>query len=184
MADSYPKDRFDAVPDELQRVGAHRAPRSAARAWIWIGWCALTTAIIVGAGILGISIINGNVAVPGFTSSASAHTPTATTPTPTITPVVNPNLYVTVLNGTAQTGLAGQVSDTLSKAGWKHISVANASQTNLKQTTVYYSDDKNKAAALGVARSLPGATVRKTQDFADTGADLTVVVGSDQVHAG
>ena len=34
-------------------------------------------------------------------------------------------------------------------------------------------------AALGVAQSLPGATVQQTQDFADTGADLTVVLGSN-----
>ncbi|HWU46074.1 MAG TPA: LytR C-terminal domain-containing protein [Humibacter sp.] len=185
MAHSYPKDRFDAVPDDLRRVGAHRAPRSKARAWIWIGWCALAIVLIVGAGILGISIINGNVDVPGFSAQTTSGTPTATsTPTPTITPIVDPKLNITVLNGTNQPGLAGEVATTLGKAGWKHISTANASQTDLKKTVIYYSADKNRAAALGAARSLPGATVSKTQDFVDTGADLTVVVGSDQVPSG
>jgi hypothetical protein len=184
VAHSYPKDRFDSVPDDLRRVGAHRSPRRKARALIWIGWCALATALIVGAGILGISIINGNVAVPGF-APATSGTPTPTsTPTPTITPVVNPALNITVLNGTTATGLATNVATTLSKAGWKHISVANANETTLKKTIVYYSDDKNKAAALGLVRSLPGATVVKTQTFVDTGADLTVVLGADQVPAG
>jgi len=180
VAHSYPKDRFDATDDDLRRVGAHRAPRRRARAWIWIGWCALATVIIVGAGILGISIINGNVAVPGFSASSGTPTPTST-PTPTITPVVNPELEVTVLNGTTQTGLAGDVATTLGKAGWKKVSTANASETDLKETIVYYSDDANKAAALGLAQSLPGATIQKTKEFVDTGAALTVVVGSDQI---
>jgi len=184
VAHSHPKDRFDTVPDDLRRVGAHRAPRRRARAWIWIGWCALATALIVGAGILGIAVINGNVAVPGFSASRST-TPTPTsTPTPTITPIVNPALEITVLNGTSETGLAGDVATTLGKAGWKKISTANASQTDLKKTVVYYSDDANEAAALGIVRSLPGATIRKTQDFVDTGAALTVVVGADQIGAG
>jgi len=75
--------------------------------------------------------------------------------------------------------LGGKVGDTLTQAGWKVGAVANADRQDLTQTIVYYSDPKNEAAALGVAQSLPGATVSLTQDFAGSGADLTVVVGSN-----
>ena len=92
---------------------------------------------------------------------------------------LDPSLSVNVLNATTTEGLGGRVSDVLTQAGWKVGAVANADQQNLTQTIVYYSDPKNQAAALGAAQSLPGATVQESQAFADTGADLTVVVGSD-----
>lgn len=177
MAEKYPKDRFDVIPDDLDRVGAHRAPHQKGRGWIGFAWAAVATLLLIGLGILGLFIINGNIA---FNSGPSTPTPTVTaTPTPTITPTVNPNLNVTVLNGTATAGLANQVGDILAAAGWKVQSRANASQTDITSTVIYYSDPKNEAAAKGVALSLPGATTAETQDFAETGADLTVVVGSD-----
>lgn len=179
MAEKYPRDRFDDIPDGLQRVGAHRAPRPKGRGWIAVGWAALAVVVLVGAGIFGLSLVSGSISFHGAPSSASG-TPTPTpTPTPTIVPTVDPSLSVNVLNGTTTAGLGGKVSDTLTKAGWKIGAVANADKQDLTQTIVYYSDPKNEAAALGVAQSLPGATVEASQAFVDTGADLTVVVGSD-----
>lgn len=179
MAEKFPRDRFDDIPDGLQRVGAHRAPRPKGRSWIAVGWAALAVVVLVGAGIFGLSMVSGSISFQG-TPSSSNGTPTATpTPTPTIVPTVDPALTVNVLNGTSTEGLGSQVSDVLTRAGWKVGAVANADQQDLTQTIVYYSDAKNQAAALGVAQSLPGATTSLTQDFAETGADLTVVVGSD-----
>ena len=180
MAEKYPRDRFDDIPDGLQRVGAHRAPRPKGRGWIAVGWAALAVVVLVGAGIFGLSLVSGSISFHGTPNSSSAGTPTPTpTPTPTIVPTVDPSLSVNVLNGTTTEGLGGKVSDVLTQAGWKIGAVANADQQTLTQTIVYYSDPKNQAAALGVAQSLPGATVQESQAFADTGADLTVVVGSD-----
>jgi hypothetical protein len=179
MAEKYPKDRFDTIPDDLSRVGAHRTPRPKGRGWIGFGWAALATVVLVGLGIFGLSLVNGSISFQGGTTSASP-TPTATpTPTPTIVPTVDPNLSVFVLNGTTTTGLANTVADKLTAAGWKVSSRANASDNTLSQTMVYYSDPKNEAAALGLAQSLPGAKVAVTQDYVATGADLTVVIGSD-----
>lgn len=177
MAEKYPKDRFDTIPDDLHRVGAHRAPRAKGRGWIGFGWAALATVVLVGLGVFGLSLVdNGN----SFRGGLGSPTPTPTaTPTPTITPTVNPALTVNVLNGTATAGLATKVGDTLAAAGWKVGARANANDTNLTQTVVYYSDPKNLAAALGVVQSLPGAKTAQTQDYVATGADLTVVVGSD-----
>ncbi|HEV7811793.1 MAG TPA: LytR C-terminal domain-containing protein [Leifsonia sp.] len=177
MAEKYPKDRFDTSPDDLSRVGAHRTPRPKGRGWIGFGWAALATVVLVGLGIFGLSLVNGSISFQGSTTSASP-TPTPT-PTPTIVPTVDPNLSVFVLNGTTTTGLANTVADKLTAAGWKVSSRANASDNTLSQTMVYYSDPKNEAAALGLAQSLPGAKVAVTQDYVATGADLTVVIGSD-----
>lgn len=183
MAEKYPEDQFDSAPENLLRVGAHRAPRRRGRGWIGFGWAVLATAILVAAGVFGLNAINGDIHVPGgFFGSAASGTPTASsTPTPTITPIVNGKLNVTVLNGTSVEGLATKVGDTLVAAGWKVDSRTNASQSDIKQTTVYYSDTANEAAALGMVKSLSGAkaTAVLTQSFVDTGADLTVVVGSD-----
>lgn len=185
MAEKFPTDRFDEIPDGLERVGAHRAPRPRGRGWIAVGWAALATIVLVGAGIFGLSLINGAISFSGPTSSAgapstSAAAPTpSSTPTPTIVPTVDPSLSVNVLNGTGTEGLAGTVGDKLKAAGWTIGALANADRTDVTQTVVYYADPSLQAAALGVAQSLPGAAVQQTQDFADTGADITVVAGSD-----
>jgi len=179
MPDTFPKDRFDVVPDGLERVGAHRAPRKKGRGWLWFAWSALATLILIAAGVTGLFLINGNL---NFTNGlpSSTGTPTATpTPTPTITPTVNPALKITVLNGTTIEGAAGSVATTLQNAGWQNISTANASDTSITKTIVYYSSEANKAAALGVAQSLPGSTIAVTQVYVDSGADITVVIGSD-----
>jgi hypothetical protein len=138
--------------------------------------------VLVGAGIFGLSLVNGSISFHGATSSASRTTASATpsaTPTPTIVPTVNPALSVNVLNGTATEGLAAQVGDKLTAAGWKVGALANADRTDLAETIVYYSDPANQAAALGVVQSLPGAKIQQSTAFADTGADLTVVVGAN-----
>ena len=182
MAEKYPKDRFDAIPDDLQRVGAHRAPRPRGRGWIAFGWAALATVVLVGSRHLRALARQRQHLVPRrdrlALGGAHVHTPTPT-PTPTIVPTVDPSLTVNVLNGTTTEPASRRtVSDTLTAAGWKIGALANANTTDVAKTVVYYSDPKNQAAALGVAQSLPGATVQQTQDYAASGADLTVVVGS------
>jgi len=182
MAETFPKDRFDVIPDDLERVGAHRAPRKLGRGWLWFAWSALATIVLIAAGVFGLFLINGNLNIkdvfPGSTTAAPTVTATQT-PTPTITPTVNPALHVTVLNGTTIDGAAGSVATTLQNAGWQNVDTANASDTTITKTIVYYSTPANEAAALGVAQSLPGSTVALTQVYVDSGADITVVIGSD-----
>ena len=181
MAEKYPRDRFDDIPGDLHRVGAHRAPRPKSRRWIAVGWAALATVVLIGAGIFGLSLVSGSISFEGSPNTGTGTgTPTVSpTPTPTVVPTVNPALTVNILNGTSTEGLGKEVGDTLAQAGWKVGAVANADRTDLADTIVYYSDPANEAAALGAAQSLPGATIQETQDFAETGADLTVVIGTD-----
>lgn len=183
MAQKYPRDRFDEIPDDLYRVGAHRAPRGKGRGWIAVGWAALATVLLVAAGIFALSQVNGansfhSTAGAAAPTAPATHTPTPT-PTPTIVPTVNPALKVNVLNGTTTSGLGTKVGTKLKAAGWKIGTIGNASKQNVTSTVVYYSSPADQAAALGAVQSLPGASAQLTQDYANTGADLTVVVGSD-----
>lgn len=195
MAEKYPKDRFDTAPENLQRVGAHRSPRRRGRGWIGFLWALLAVAVLVGLGVLGLFIINGNVnftspnATTSGTPSATAQAPTSSAPAPSHTPspaptpqpTIDPDLSVTVLNGTPARGLAAGVSKTLTADGWSVDTVGNASRGDFTRTVVYYSDPANKEAALGLVKSLTGAqaTAELSRAYAGTSADLTVVVGSD-----
>ncbi|MGH1549227.1 hypothetical protein ACRAWB_08665 [Leifsonia poae] len=69
MTEKFPRDRFDEIPEDLTRVGAHRAPRPKGRGWIAVGWAVLATLVLVGAGIFGLSLVNGSISFHGATSS-------------------------------------------------------------------------------------------------------------------
>lgn len=192
-----PTDRFDALPAQPSRTGAHRGPKVKGRGWITFAWAALATGVIVLAGVIYMGVINNSIQ---FSSILSGQTQTATptpTPTATVEPVTNPELSVTILNGTETPGLAGQVGDAMREAGWATIgSTANASASDFTTTTVYYSDPANEGAALGLANALlakavadaeaQGITldlteVRIEQSEQFPGAPLTVVLGADFV---
>lgn len=196
MAEKYPKDRFDTAPENLQRVGAHRSPRRG-RGWTGLLWALLAVVILVGLGVLGLFLINGNVnfsspragsgGTPSATAAPTTSAPASPTPsqtpsaTPTPTPTVDPSLSVRVLNGTKARGLAASVSKTLTSDGWTVGTVGDASRGDFTQTVVYYSDPANRQAALALVQSLTGAKAKAelSRAYATRTADLTVVVGSD-----
>jgi len=194
-----PSDRFDTIPADLHRTGAHRGPRRKGRGWIAFAWAALATGVIVAAGVVGLAVINDNIQFTGILGGTTASTPAPTqTETPTITPTVDPALTVTILNGTETAGLAASVGDAMREAGWAGVgSTANASATDFKTTTVYYVDPANEAAALGLADSLFAkatadatangvalsiTSVRVVQSDQFQGAQLTVVLGADFIE--
>ena len=186
MPPTYPKDRFDHLPHSLDRVGAHRAPGKKGRHWVAFWWALGATAVLIGLGVFGMASLNNklNIAIPGLSSSSATDTAAATdaaTGVPAAVATVDPGLTVTVLNGTKGTGIAKDVGDLLSAAGWTVGALSNASTEDVTKTTVYYADATLEGAARGAAASLPGATVLLATDFATSGADLTVVVGSDFV---
>ena len=81
--------------------------------------------------------------------------------------------------GTATSNATLAAGDKLTAAGWKVGATANADKSDIPATVVYYGDPANQAAALGVAQSLPGATIQQSTAFSDTGADITVVIGAN-----
>jgi hypothetical protein len=191
-----PADSFDSLPKGSTRTGAHRGPRRAGRGWIVLAWAALVTGLLVGAGVIGLFIINDRIQftdlIGGGTSAAPTETPT---PTPTITPIVDAALSVTVLNGTATAGLAADVGQAMRDDGWAGVaSMANASTSSFPSTTVYYLDATSEAAATGLANSLfakaqsdaaaNGITLGATAFRIELspqfpGAALTAVLGTD-----
>jgi hypothetical protein len=166
-----PRDRFDDVPADLVRVGAHRAPRPAGRGFVVFAWAALATGVLVGVGVLGLGLIEKKVADVGNVPTAASAAPA---------PTIDPNADVVVLNATTKTGLAASAASMLGKDGWKAPSTANASSSDVKTTTVYYTTASQAGAAAGLAKSLGVTRTVLSQQFAVPGQSrLTVVLGAD-----
>lgn len=178
---NYPKDRFDSVPDDLLRVGAHRAPAKKGRGWIAVAWAAFATLVLVVAGLYGLSAMTGRIHLP-FQAASASPTPTSTPkPTPTVAPKVDPAVPITVLNGTGTQGLATKVGDYLVTKGWKGAALglgtrANASYDTIAKTVVYYKDAADEGAARALVQTLAVGEIRLSTDFKDR---ITVVIGSD-----
>lgn len=181
-------DRFDSVPDDLLRTGAHRASPRSGRGWIAFAWAALATGVLVAVGLFGLSVLRGTIDLPFTTPFSSAHASASVTPTPTPTPTpeakVNPALAITVLNGTKTKGLAATVGNFLVAKGWSGASEqigsrTNASSTDIVKTVVYYGDAANEPAARAMLLTLKVGGIRLSAAF--PGSPITVVLGSDFV---
>ncbi|MCU1422649.1 MAG: hypothetical protein JWN36_2300 [Microbacteriaceae bacterium] len=179
---TFQKDRFDDVPEDLLRTGAHRGPQKPGRGWVAFAWAALATGLIVLAGVFAIFVVNGKLNdLPFFNAPSASPTPTVT-PTPTAAPKVNPTLPITVLNGTATPGLANSVGDYLVTQGWNGAAEGvgartNAGSTTIKETVVYYSDPANEAAARAMVLSLKVGTISLSNAYPQS--PMVVVIGSD-----
>jgi LytR cell envelope-related transcriptional attenuator len=190
MPNRYPKDRFDDLPRKLDRVGAHRAAAAKRSGWVALWWALAATILLIAAGVVGLFLLNDRLdfALPGAGTaqpSAAATPPPAETPAPTPTstptpePTIDPALNITVLNGTPGVGVAGGVAEQLTAEGWTVGATADASSEDVPETIVYYADASLEGAARGVAGSIPGSDILLSSDYADSGADLTVVIGND-----
>ena len=183
---SYPKDRFDQLPEDLKRVGAHREPKRKGRGWVGFAWAALATGILVFGGLFGISrFFDIDLGLPIF---AGEETPTPTpTPTPTMEPILDPTvaefaargIKLVVLNGNATAGLQSTVAADLTAKGWVVASAIPASTKDVEETFVYYSDRLNEDAARGVAVALGVGRIRLVSPETYPGAAITVVIGAD-----
>jgi hypothetical protein len=182
---TYPRDQFDQQPDDLLRVGAHRAPRKKGRGWVGFFWATLATAVLVVGGLYGLSRVNAGIdfELPIFGGGGSTPTPTAT-PTPTLEPVLDPTtidpnraITITVLNGTATAGLQNTVGDTLVASSWPIGARAVASANDIQKTFVYYADPANEDVARGLVVAMGVGEIRLSDAF--PGAPITVVLGAD-----
>ena len=184
MTRSYPDDQFDHLPRESNRVGAHRAPARKGRGWVPFWWALGTTLMLILIGVFALVNLTNRLdfAVPGVPTT-SAVPEEIVSEGPAVEPTVDPSLSVTVLNGTADGGLAATVGYLLTQNGWVIGSTSNSDTTTVETTTVYYQDASLEGPALGVAGALPGAVIMLSDDFANSEADLTVIVGNDYVAA-
>jgi hypothetical protein len=167
---SMPRDRFDEIPADLARVGAHRAPRGRGRGWITFGWAALATGVLVASGVFALTTIESRVSDTGPTATVTA----------AVKPTIDPKMDVVLLNATSANGLAASASTALKKQGWTIGSTANASSHAVKTTTVYYTKATQAAAAAGLAQSLGISHTMLSSQFSVPGQErLTVVLGAD-----
>lgn len=188
MATRTPTDRFDDLPDGLDRVGAHRAPERRGRGWIAFAWAALATGLLVGAGVVGLSLFTDsirNIELP-FSSNAGEATSPEGAPSeeasPSVTPAIDPAIPITVLNGTATEGLANNVGDLLESQGWDGAALgvgsrSSAATTDVATTVVFYLDPANEGAALALLDTLGAGEIRLSQDYPSS--PVTVLLGAD-----
>ena len=187
MAEFAP-DRFDEIPAELGRVGAHRAPRRRGGAAIAVAWAALASGVLVVAGLWGLSLITDRVTfeIPGFDTAEPMPTPTesASPPPPSVEPITDPALAelpagftITILNGAGVDGLGAAARDLLTAPGWPVGTVTSAGQDDLTETVVFYSDPALEGVALGMAVLLGTGDIELSDAF--PGAPITITLGAD-----
>lgn len=175
---NFPRDRFDEVPRDPSRVGAHRAPRPRLRWLVTLLWWLLTVIVLTGGGIF---------AFLALSNTGTIERPTATetsTPTAEVQPEVDTSAFLVVLNGTSDPNAGTDVEAQLMNAGWADdmVAVFDSDTTDFEVTTVYYVTEDDRARALGVAESIGGAEVVQSDEFKDQSEDgFTVVVGLDHI---
>jgi hypothetical protein len=184
-------DRFDDIPGDLGRVGAHRAPRPRHHRLRAFAWAALATGVLVALGVVGLFVIDDRVSFTDIIPSGGTSQEAAPSEEPAVAPTTVPGMIVTVLNGTGTSGLSAKASAVLEADGWKVGSRANASTSDITATTVYYYDDADEGAARGLAAELGVGDVQQSEQFrppagtaAAQAARLTAVLGADYAAQG
>ncbi|MBD8704518.1 LytR C-terminal domain-containing protein [Frigoribacterium sp. CFBP9039] len=183
----FPRDRFDDLPADLQRVGAHRSTPRRGRGLVVFAWAALATGVLVGGGVVALGVLNDSIQFDAPTTTATetaeAEAPDDTaSATPTEAPVtdpadVDPSVTIAVLNGTSTAGLATAASADLEAAGYTVATQGNAGDTSATTSTVYYADAADEGVALGLAQTLGVTATAVSSAFPN--ASVTVVLGAD-----
>ena len=205
MAKTFPTDRFDSIPSDLTRVGAHRAVPKRGRGWIAFAWAALATGILVAAGVIALTLFTnslnftlpfasfgGGASASGIATGTGTGTDTGTSdgpsasPSPSVVetadPVLDPKIQIAVLNGTKTPRLANTVGDSLVAAGWGGAAIGvgsrgTAASDTVKTTVVYYSDVANEGAARALLQHLKVGTIKFGTEYPSSA--ITILLGAD-----
>lgn len=173
-----PRDRFDDVPRTSGRVGAHRAEQPGINGPVALLWSAAVALVLIVVGIFVALVLMGRIEL--FPSDDAPQQQS-----PGVVAEVDTSYRVLVLNATPQTGLVASVRETLIAEGWQPDAVfgSDGSSTEFAETTVFYVDEADESAALGVAEVLGGAKVEQSDYYAALNdsdlPQLTVVIGLD-----
>ena len=194
---SFLPDRFDDVPRDKKYVGIHRSTRSSASVFAPIGIALGAVVLLVLGGLWFVDrsasnltledtappVIDGALDPQPEEAPIVAEQPVIEEALPVTDPtqIDTEGLTLTVLNGTAAQGMAGRASSRLSDIGWPEATATNADSTDVAQSVVAYSEDADKASALGIAQLLGLEADAVVQTTAYPGARITVVLGADYV---
>jgi hypothetical protein len=183
---TFPRDRFDDLPADSGRVGAHRAENPHLRGWVVFLWAAVATVVLIVVGIFGTLVVSGRISF----GSEPVSTPTIAPTTPA---VIDPSYSVVVLNGTPDEGLSGNLRDQIIAAGWAAdtVQTGDSDTTDFATTTIYYLRPDDEQAARGLADAIGGADVAQsdflqptddpnTPDDESAEKRLIVVIGLDR----
>lgn len=190
---STPRDRFDDIPDDLVRVGAHRAPAKRGRGWIAFAWAALATGVLVVGGLYGLSRVNPAISfeLPPIGGGEAAEPGESGAPEPGVEAVTDPTLVdpalglsIAVLNGSPTDGQQNAAVTQLTQAGWgapnlPAISGAVAGSRETELSAIYYNGAQFEGIALGLAELLgiDPANIRNSDAY--LGAPVTILLGAD-----
>nr|WP_184752912.1 LytR C-terminal domain-containing protein [Microbacterium thalassium] len=150
--------------------------------WTLFFWAAAATVVLTIVGVFATMVVSGRIEL------APEPEPTITaTPVPTVEPAVDTAYQVLILNATPKEGLATQTKDVVLGAGWSSsdVTAGEAGSQDFAETTVYYLDAEDEAAALGLAEVVGGARVEQSdvyQAAVEGSSQLTVVLGLDRIE--
>lgn len=187
---STPRDRFDDLPADLTRVGAHRAPAKRGRGWVRFAWAALATGILVVGGLYGLSRVNPAISfdIPVLAGGGEAEPGESATPEPEVTPVTDPatvdpalGLTISVLNGSPTDKQQEAAATQIGLAGWPTPASAVAGARDTEATTIYYNGAQFEGIALGLAELLGTDPAKIVNSDFYLGASITIVLGADYV---
>jgi hypothetical protein len=152
------------------------------RGWVVLLWAALATIVLIAVGIFGTLLAAGRIDL------FPEPTPTVE-PIPEVTPVVDTTFDVLILNATPEQGLATQMKDVVVGAGWlaDDVQAGEAGSQDFAETTVFYVNAEDEAAAAGLAQVIGGAATEQSDAYPSAdpeSSQLTVVIGLDRTAAG
>lgn len=172
-----PTDRFDDVPRASGRVGAHRAENPGINGPIALLWSVSAALVLITVGIFAALVLMGRIEL--FPAKEPG------TQQPGAVAQVDTSYRVLILNATSQTGLVDDARQKLLAEGWTvdFVLGSDNSTSPFDETTVFYVEKADEAAALGVSEVLGGAKVAQSDHYAalnDTELpQLTVIIGKD-----
>ncbi|GAA3942034.1 LytR C-terminal domain-containing protein [Microbacterium soli] len=177
-----PRDRFDDVPRTGGRVGAHRAEQPGINGPVTLLWSAAIALVLIAAGIFISLVLMGRIDPFGTAAPAEPQQ------TQGVLAEVDTSYRVLILNATPQAGAVATVRKTLIDHGWQESDVLGngGSTSEFPETTVFYVEKADEAAALGVAELLGGVKAEQSDHYAPLNVSgspqLTVVIGMDRVE--
>lgn len=173
------RDRFDDVPRERHRVGAHRAENPRMRAGLIILWAAVAAVILFAVGVF-LSLL--------WTDRISFG-PEPTTPTvaesTAPTDAIDTSYTVFILNAGPDPAQTDRAKSLVVGVGYAEdaVSTSEADQKDFETSAVYFSDAADEGPARALAAALGITQVAQTDAYKpiddSAGRQLTVVLGVD-----
>lgn len=173
-------DSFDKV-QRSRRVGVHRKPRKRGAGWMRLLWIILATAVLSAIGIILVVIGPENLLLPQGGTSQEA----VVEEEEQVTPRVDPETTVTILNGTSTAGLGDEVATIITEDELGTVEfVGNAADQSAKISAIFFSKPEDEALALGLGQKLGGISPYLREEYASYGTQLIVLIGADYKSTG